>query len=81
LIEALDEPPDFGRAMLAVAVHLHRHVITMQGGIAIAGLHRAADPKIKWQAHDHNTDRHLPNGVVGGAVIDHQHIKARQRPP
>ena len=61
----LDEAADFRRPVLAVAIHLHRHVISVQGGIAISRLHRAADPKIERQADHRHARRHLADGVVG----------------
>lgn len=64
-VEALDEAADFRRPVLAVAIHLHCHVISVQGGIAISRLHRAADPKIERQADHRHARRHLADGVVG----------------
>lgn len=80
LDQPLDKPGDFGRAVLPIAVYLYGHVVAMQRGIAISGLHCPANTKIKRQTDDRHACRHLTDCVVGGTVIDHQHIKRRQRP-
>lgn len=80
LFQSLDKPADFGGAVLSVAIHLHGHVIAVQRRIAIARLHRAADSEIKRQADDRDTRRDLADGVIGGAIVNHQHVKVRQRP-
>ena len=63
--QVLDEPADFRRAMLPIAVDLNRYFIAMQCSKAISGLHRPANTEIKWQAHNRHARRHLPDGVIG----------------
>ena len=76
----LNQPADFARPVLAVSIHLHRHVVIVQGGIAIPRLHRTADPQVKRQRHHLGPRRHLSNRVIGRSIIDHQHIAtSRQR--
>jgi hypothetical protein len=77
--QMVHEAVDFTGPMLAVAVNLDGDIVTMQGGVAITGLHRAADAEIEGQT-DHRAIRgNLPERVIGGAVVDHQHIKIGQR--
>ena len=64
--------------MLAVAVHLDRHIVPAAFGIAVAALHGAADPQV---------DRQIQEGIpvalqqrraaVGGTVIDDEKIHVR----
>ena len=75
----IDQPAHFTGPVLAGAIDLNRHVITVQRGIAIAGLHRAANAEIERQADHRRTRRHLAERVVGRSIIDHQHIKVGQR--
>jgi hypothetical protein len=76
--QMIDQPVDFTRAVLAVTIHLDGNVITMKRGIPITGLHRAADAEIEWQTDHRAISRNLPERVIGGAVINDQHIKIRQ---
>lgn len=63
--QMLDEPADFCRAVLTIAIDLNRYFIAMQCSKAISGLHRPANTEIKWQAHDRHARRHLADGVIG----------------
>lgn len=80
LDQVVNQPLDFTGAMLAIAVHLDSDVVTVEGGVAIAGLHGPADAQIEWQAHQRGVRGNLAQGVVRGAIVDDQHIKMRQRP-
>jgi len=71
----IDKPLDFTGPMLAVTVHLDGNVIAVQGGVAITGLHRPADSEIKWQTDDGGVRRYLAKRVIGGSIVDDQHIK------
>lgn len=77
--QAIDESSHFRRAVLAVSIHLHRDVVTVQRSVSIAGLHRPTDAEVERQADHRHALRHLADGVVGGTIVDDQYIKAGQR--
>ena len=71
--------------MLRVSIHLHRDLIPMVPGIPVAGLHRAADPKVNRKIHHMESllQTDLQRTVLR-AVIYHQIIIVRrllQDPP
>jgi hypothetical protein len=48
--QVLHQAAHFGRAVLAIPIHLHRHVISVEGGVAIPCLHCAPDSQIEREA-------------------------------
>jgi hypothetical protein len=76
--EVVDEAKDFGGAVLAVAVNLDGDIVTVAGGVAVAGLHGPADAEVEGEADDGSTRGDLLDGVVGGAVVDDQDVKIRE---
>ena len=77
--QVLDQTPDLGRAVLPIAVHLHRHIVPVQCGIPVTGLHRPSDTQVERQTHHGHARRHVANRVVRRSIIHHQHIKFRKR--
>ncbi len=75
----LDQMLDFARPVLAVAVYLNGKIVTMQGRIAETGLHRPTDAQIERKADNRRMGGHLPKGVIGGPIINDEHIKMRER--
>lgn len=78
--QLIDQSPDFSGSMLTVAINLHGYVIAMQGGVTIARLHRATNAQVERKAYNRRLGRDLAQGVIGGTVVDHQHVEAGQRP-
>ena len=78
--QRLGEPADLAGAMLAVAVHLHGHIIVVQGGIPISRLHGAADAEVEGEADDGGAGGDLAGGVVGRTIVDDDDIEMRQGP-
>jgi hypothetical protein len=76
--EVIDEFDDFGRAVLSVAVDLDGDVVAVQCGVAVAGLHRAANAEVEGQRDDDGGRGDAFGGVVGRAIIDDEDVVAGQ---
>jgi hypothetical protein len=53
---------------------LNGDVVAMEGGVAIAGLHGAADAEVEGETEDRDFVGDLADGVVGGAVVDDENV-------
>jgi hypothetical protein len=73
----VDKSLNFARAMLTIAVDLYCDVVTVQGRVSITSLHCPADAQVEWQTDDRRVRWHLPQRVIGGSIVDHQHIEIR----
>ena len=72
---------DLLRVVLAVAVHLDHVVVAVVERVEEARLHGAADAEVERVAQDARA-RVLRDalGVVGRAVVDHEHVEGRRVP-
>ena len=69
---------DLAGVVLAVGVELDGPPVAVGDGVAEAGLERAADPQVEGQDDDRDAPaRATVGGVVGGPVVDHQHVDLR----
>jgi len=76
--QLVDQPSHFARPMLAVAVDLDGDVVIVKVGVAVAGLHRAADAEVERQADHLRVLAGLPGGVVGAPVVDEEDVERRE---
>ena len=78
--EVIHQLPNLTGPMLTIPVDLHRDIVPVQCSVSITGLHRPPDAQVEWQTHHRRMGRHLPKRVIGRPIVDHQHVKMRQRP-
>ena len=56
-VEPLEQPREVARVVLAVGVDLHRDVVAVAQGVAVAGAHRAAHAEVEGQRADRRAGR------------------------
>ena len=78
-VERLLELGQLRGVVLAVAVDLDGHLVAVEEGVAVARLDGAADPEVEGVGEDDRAGvRGQRGGLVGRAVVDHEHVVARR---